>query len=550
MRTRLIGGIAALAIALGALAFPSAEPAQARSTCTGWTSALVPPTSIRVYRTATKRTQSVPFRTYVETVMAAEWGATAPAAALRVGAVAVKQFAWYYAMHWRGGKDPAGRCYDVVDSSMDQIYNPTRKPATSHRAAVTATWRVSLRKGDRFFLTGYRPGTGSCTAHIDGWKLYQRDAVDCVRRYGDTAEELARRFYSSVSWITPGAGDFTADGRGDLGLVSIAPDTNEVTARVVTGDAAYKTSVAGGSLQDATLTSVSAERLLGRAAGDVTGDRRADLVQLVQTDDGVAIEVIVGSAAGFVPAVTWWSDANDPATLGDGTYRLVVTDFTGDGKADAGILRIRPGETPSSSLYVAASTGTRLAAVKRTWTAALDLSSSEVRAGDLSGDGLGDLVALSPIAEGGADIRVASSKSPTSLGALKSWGTEVANLDSIRAIVGDVNRDGRDDVIVVRRSGVDALRILVYRSMSSGSAFSRIYLTDPLALSFAGTRFSSADLNGDGRADLAGLVDRGVDADGNPLGADGWRFLSSGTALSASKWFTSSTTPWATTFPY
>ena len=189
MRIRLIGGIAALAIALGALAFPSAEPAQALSKCTGWSSSLVPPTSIRVYRTATKRTQTVPFRTYVETVMAAGWGSTAPTAALRAGAVAVKQFAWYYAMYWRGGKDAGGHCYDVTDTSTDQIYDPARKPATSHRAAVAATWAVSLRKGERFFLTGYRPGTGSCTAHIDGWKLYQRDAVDCVHRYGDQGGE-------------------------------------------------------------------------------------------------------------------------------------------------------------------------------------------------------------------------------------------------------------------------------------------------------------------------------------------------------------------------
>ena len=91
MRIRLIGGIAALAVALGALAFPSAGPAQAGSTkCTGWTSTLVPPTSIRVYRTATKRTQTVRFRTYVEKVMASEWGRTAPDAALRVGAIAAK----------------------------------------------------------------------------------------------------------------------------------------------------------------------------------------------------------------------------------------------------------------------------------------------------------------------------------------------------------------------------------------------------------------------------------------------------------------------------
>ena len=213
MRIRLIGGIVAAAVALGALALPGAMPAQAGSArCTGWTSTLVPPTSIRVYRTATRRTVTVPFRTYVEKVMAAEWGAGAPVAALRVGAVAVKQFAWYYAIYWRGGRDAAGRCYDVRDSSIDQVYDPSRRVAASHLAAVAATWRVSLRKGERFFLTGYRPGTGVCGANLDGWKLYQRDAVNCVHRHGDLAEGLARRFFSYVSWITPGRATTRATG--------------------------------------------------------------------------------------------------------------------------------------------------------------------------------------------------------------------------------------------------------------------------------------------------------------------------------------------------
>ncbi len=550
MQIRLIGGFTALVIALGALAFPSAEPARAGSTCTGWTSSLVPPTSIRVYRTATKRTQAVPFRTYVEKVMAAEWRSTSPMAALRVGAVAVKQYAWYYAIVWRGGRDAVGRCYDVVDTSTDQVYDPSRKPAPSILAAVAATWRVSLRKGERFFLTGYRPGTGSCAAHIDGWKLYQRDAIDCVRRYGDTAEKLARRFYSNVSWSTPGAGDFTGDGRGDLGLVSIAPATGQATASVITSDPAYRSSVSAGKLAGLTVSAVAADRLLGRAVGDVTGDGRADLVQLVQAGTGVALQVIAGSASGFVPAVTWWSDATDVTKMGAGTLRLVVTDFTGDGKADAGILRIRPGAAPSSTLFLATSTGKAFAALRRTWTAPTDLSTSEIRAGDVNGDGLGDLVALSPISGGGTALQVALSGPSILLGALKSWGTEPLNLNSIRALVGDVNRDGRDDLVVVRRSGADGMRIVVYRAPASGAAFARLAFTGTLALSFARTRFTTADITGDGRADLVALVDRGVDANGTSLGTAAWRFISTGTTFTPNAWFTNAGMPWATTFPY
>ena len=601
MRIRLIGGIVAIAVALGALAFPSAMPAQAGSArCTGWTSTLVPPPSIRVYRTATRRTVTVPFRTYVEKVMAAEWGAGAPTAALRVGAVTVKQFAWYYAIYWRGGRDAAGRCYDVRDSSIDQVYDPGRRVASSHLAAVAATWRVSLRKGERFFLTGYRPGTGVCGANLDGWKLYQRDAVNCVHRYGDLAEGLARRFFSNVSWITPGTGDYTGDGRGDLAIVSVAPDTGETTATVRTSDVPFRTSAASGTLTGAVLTTVPADRLLGRAAGDVNGDGLADLVQLVRADDGVALEVMLASPAGLLPAVRWWSDATDPAALGDGGYRLVVTDFTGDGVADAGVVRMRAGgvpvpptdpslpptdpptpppdpaippDPPSTSMFVAASTGSAFAAVKRTWTTEADLSTSEFRAGDLNGDGLGDLAILAPlppvppppvdpavpvdpalpvppVVPGGTALQVAVAAPNGLLTPPTTWATDAANLDALRVLVGDVNRDGRDDLIVVRRAGEDGIQVVVYRAPSAGTTFSRRSFTGVLAVSFAGTRFSAADASGDGRSDLFALVNLGVDAEGISLGTSVLRLLSDGLAFAVDPWFSDPALRWETAVPY
>jgi len=107
MSNRLLRGVAALAIALGALAFPSAEPSRAASAeCTGWTSSLVPPTSIRVYRTSARRTVTVPFRAYVETVMASEWGRTAPMPRCESAPSPSSSMGWYFAMVWRGGSDP------------------------------------------------------------------------------------------------------------------------------------------------------------------------------------------------------------------------------------------------------------------------------------------------------------------------------------------------------------------------------------------------------------------------------------------------------------
>jgi hypothetical protein len=352
---------------------------------------------------------------------------------------------------------------------------------------------VSLRKGSRFILTGYRAGTGSCLANRDGWKLYQRDASDCVRRFGWTEEKLGRFFYSSVSWITPGIGDWS---------------------------------------------------------GDVTGDGRRDIVQLVRTADGAALQVIRATGSGLAPAATWWSQAGDATNVGAGDLRLVVADFTGEGRDDAAVVRVATGGTPGATVFLARSTGSRFGDVRRIGSTTVDLSSSRLLAGDVNGDGIGDLVAVSPAAGGGSVLRVARTTKDRVLGSLATWGSDSHGPGDLRPMMGDVNRDGRSDLILARRAG-DGVRIAAYRSPRTGTGFSRVYLTGTLGIPFAATRFAAADADADGRADVYALVDRGSDPDGNPLGADVWRLLSnaSGT-LDASRWLSGVPLDWETSVPY
>ncbi len=146
--------LGALVVGLGVLPEIQA-PAVAAPACGGWTSATTPPPTISVLRTATRSVDVVPFRTYVEKVMAAEWPSWYPTEALRAGAVVVKQYAWYYAMHRRAWYVTAsGACYDVRDDTWDQVYAPARTPSASQLGAVAATWQTTLLKYGRFFMTG------------------------------------------------------------------------------------------------------------------------------------------------------------------------------------------------------------------------------------------------------------------------------------------------------------------------------------------------------------------------------------------------------------
>ncbi len=169
--------------------------AQAAAVCTGWSSTTNPPPTIRVLRTSSGVVQTVDFMTYVKAVMPSEWPPTWPMEVLRAGAVTIKQYAWYYTMHYRGGTGTGG-CYDVKDNTIDQLYSPeTRTPTTAEIQAVESTWSESILKNGAFILTGYRAGTDvSCGVDADGSHLWQYSAHYCGLE-GRTAEQILQLYF-------------------------------------------------------------------------------------------------------------------------------------------------------------------------------------------------------------------------------------------------------------------------------------------------------------------------------------------------------------------
>ena len=140
--------------------------------------------------------QTVDFESYVKVVMPAEWPSGWPMESLRAGAVAIKQYAWYYAIHYRGGTGTGG-CYDVVDNTNDQIYSPeTRTPATSQVQAVETTWSEYVTKNGSFIPTGYRSGNDvACGTDADGYHLWQHSARNCAIA-GQTGEQILQVYYN------------------------------------------------------------------------------------------------------------------------------------------------------------------------------------------------------------------------------------------------------------------------------------------------------------------------------------------------------------------
>jgi hypothetical protein len=189
----ILASLIALPIAAPAPVFAGAGPRH----CTAWTSTTQPPTTVKVYRVSEGKVDTVDFKDYVMRVVSREWNV--PSGALRrAGAVAVKQYAWYYILHWRGGSFN-GSCFDVKDTTADQLYADKSMSTLPQpvKKAVDQTWTWSVHRGAKFALTGYRRGAAVPCAADAGYHLYVRSARKCAAA-GWSASRILATYYSGT----------------------------------------------------------------------------------------------------------------------------------------------------------------------------------------------------------------------------------------------------------------------------------------------------------------------------------------------------------------
>lgn len=131
------------------------------------------PSSIRVYRTATRTVQTINFYSYLKNVLPNEWPPSWNTAPLETGAMACKMYGWYYVYY------PHSSSYDVKDDTNDQVYSPNSENANTTQAINNVGGTGFERMDDSLFVchhwAGYydegRSGPSSCPT--DGWVWQQ-----------------------------------------------------------------------------------------------------------------------------------------------------------------------------------------------------------------------------------------------------------------------------------------------------------------------------------------------------------------------------------------
>lgn len=203
-RTSAVILLAALVMLTSAV--PGLTGRAVAASCSGWTSSEQPPPTIRVFRHATGDVDTVNFKPYTKNVLSREWIGSWTAESLRSGALAVKHYAWYQVLHWRGGTNADGECFDIRDDTVDQVYDPSQPVWTTAAAAVNATWTTRVLKNGQIFPTYYNAGSAGepCGANANGWKMYQWGTQACGLDGRTAAQIVLTYYYPNVSVVDDG----------------------------------------------------------------------------------------------------------------------------------------------------------------------------------------------------------------------------------------------------------------------------------------------------------------------------------------------------------
>ncbi|NRQ35807.1 VCBS repeat-containing protein [Nonomuraea sp. NN258] len=283
--------------------------------------------------------------------------------------------------------------------------------------------------------------------------------------------------------------------------------TYELGFHPIAGDGVRVIGAAGGTRTFTSLAELEVYyagapgRMYGGSPTDFTGDGKDDIVTFTH-GPSADVYTAASTGTGFGAA----GKAHDFfAPDGETPY---TGDFTGDGRDD--IVTFTHGQ--NADVYVAAANaaGTAFGASGK-WHDHFALSGEIPAVGDFDGDGKDDIATFTRGA--GADVYVALSTG-TSFGASSRWHADFAPGAEFPA-VGDVNGDGKDDLIVFTQ-GASAD---VYVALSTGTSFGpAVKAHDDFAAGAAQPRVG--DFDGDGRDDIAAF--------GNDVAADVHVALSEG----------------------
>ncbi|NOK62758.1 MAG: trypsin-like serine protease [Chloroflexi bacterium AL-W] len=248
--------------------------------------------------------------------------------------------------------------------------------------------------------------------------------------------------------------------------------------------------------------------------GDFNNDNRDDVVAFVRSSQSGDREgdvfVAISNGNEFIREGAPWQDL---FCIGD--EECLVGDFNGDGNDDViAFVKSTRSDGAEGDVFVSLSDGSTFVGDGVQWDERFCVDDEICKIGDFNGDGNDDIIAFVRSSERDndeGDVYVALSDGSGSFGNGIVWQDFFCIGDEVCAI-GDVNDDGRDDIIAfVRDSQTDDDRGDVYVALSDGERFDDVELWQG-DFCFGEQLCTTGDFNEDGRADVIAFA-RGGSSD-------------------------------------
>jgi Stage II sporulation protein len=173
-----------------------AVPGGCTHNSSGWTSQTKEPPAIRVYMTGTGRVSKYDFQFYEEHVLPNEWIPSWKEDSLEAGAVAVRDYAWFFVVNGSkgtaSGADPCS--FDVDNTTRYQNFVPGNATYASTNTAVTHTAPYLYTHDSKIPELGYNSG-------FQGEKCGDETVAGSMSQWGTQACALAGDSWQKILQI-------------------------------------------------------------------------------------------------------------------------------------------------------------------------------------------------------------------------------------------------------------------------------------------------------------------------------------------------------------